>query len=163
MRYEKILKGKFLARPNRFIAHVQTENGVEICHVKNTGRCAELLIPGTEATLAVGKNPSRKTRCDLVAVQKGDLFINMDSQAPNRAAAEALPRLFPGLTLLRPEAVFGASRLDFYIEQGEKKTYVEVKGVTLEENGLAMFPDAPTERGVKHLKELDTTGMMLMV
>ncbi len=153
--YDEVLTGVFLRRPNRFIAHVQTESGLEICHVKNTGRCAELLVPGAEVTLAVGKNAGRKTRCDLVAVRKGDLYINMDSQAPNRAAAEALPQLFPGLTLLRPEAVFGSSRLDFYIEQGERKTYVEVKGVTLEENGLALFPDAPTERGVKHLKELE--------
>ena len=153
--YDEVLTGTFLRRPNRFIAHVQTENGIEICHVKNTGRCAELLVPGAEATLAVGKNPGRKTRCDLVAVQKGDLYINMDSQAPNQAAAEALPRLFPGLSMLKPEAVFGASRLDFYLEQGEKKTFVEVKGVTLEENGMALFPDAPTERGVKHLKELE--------
>ncbi len=153
--YDEILAGSFLLRPNRFIAHVQTACGIEICHVKNTGRCAELLVPGAEVTLAVGKNPARKTRCDLVAVRKGALYINMDSQAPNRAAAEALPRLFPGLTLLRPEAAFGGSRLDFYLEQGEKKTFVEVKGVTLEENGLALFPDAPTERGVKHLKELE--------
>lgn len=153
--YDEVLTGSFLRRPNRFIAHVQTESGLEICHVKNTGRCAELLTPGAAVTLAVGKNPGRKTRCDLVAVRKGDYCINMDSQAPNRAAAEALPRLFPGLTLMRPEAVFGASRLDFYLEQGAKKTYLEVKGVTLEENGLALFPDAPTERGVKHLKELE--------
>ena len=153
--YDEVWSGTFLRRPNRFIAHVQTESGIEICHVKNTGRCAELLVSGAEVTLAVGKNPDRKTRCDLVVVQKGPLHINMDSQAPNRAAAEALPRLFPGLTLLKPEAVFGASRLDFYFEQGEKKTFLEVKGVTLEENGLALFPDAPTERGVKHLKELE--------
>ena len=153
--YNEVLTGTFLRRPNRFIAHVQTEDGLEICHVKNTGRCAELLVPGADVTLSVGTNPNRKTRCDLVAVQKGPLYINMDSQAPNRAAAEAMPRLFPGLTLLRPEAVFGASRLDFYLEQGEKKTFVEVKGVTLEENGLALFPDAPTERGIKHLKELE--------
>lgn len=153
--YDEVLTGTFLRRPNRFIAHVQTENGLEICHVKNTGRCAELLVPGAEVTLAVGTNPNRKTRCDLVAVQKGPLYINMDSQAPNRAAAEALPRLFPGQTLLKSETVFGASRLDFYLEQGDKKTFVEVKGVTLEENGLALFPDAPTERGVKHLKELE--------
>ena len=153
--YDEVLTGAFIRRPNRFIAHVQPENGPEICHVKNTGRCAELLTPGAKVTLAVEKNPVRKTRCDLVAVHKGDLYINMDSQAPNRAAAEALPRLFPGLTLVRPEAVFGASRLDFYLEQGEKKTYLEVKGVTLEENGWVLFPDAPTERGVKHLKELE--------
>ena len=153
--YNEVLTGTFLRRPNRFIAHVQTEDGLEICHVKNTGRCAELLVPGADVTLSVGTNPNRKTRCDLVAVQKGPLYINMDSQAPNRAAAEAMPRLFPGLTLLRPEAIFGASRLDFYLEQGEKRTFVEVKGVTLEENGLALFPDAPTERGIKHLKELE--------
>ena len=153
--YEQVIQGTFLCRPNRFIAHVETENGLEICHVKNTGRCAELLAPGARVTLAVSPNPNRKTRCDLVAVQKGDLYINMDSQAPNRTAGEAIGRLFPGLTLLRPEAVFGASRLDFYLEQGEKKTFVEVKGVTLEENGVALFPDAPTERGIKHLKELE--------
>ena len=153
--YDQILPGTFLSRPNRFIAKVQTENGIETCHVKNTGRCAELLVPGAEVTLAVGSNPNRKTRCDLVAVQKNDLYINMDSQAPNHAAQEALPHLFPGLTLLKPEARFGASRLDFYLEQGEKKTFVEVKGVTLEENGVALFPDAPTERGVKHLTELE--------
>ena len=154
--YNQVIQGEFLARPNRFIAHVKTECGMEICHVKNTGRCAELLVPGVQVTLAVSENPARKTRCDLVAVQKGQLYINMDSQAPNKAAAEALPRLFPGLTLLRPETAFGQSRLDFYLEQGDRKTFVEVKGVTLEENGLALFPDAPTERGVKHLKELES-------
>ena len=153
--YDQVILGKFIARPNRFIAQVKTESGLETCHVKNTGRCRELLIPGAEVTLAVSDNPLRKTRCDLVAVQKGDLYINMDSQAPNRAAGEALPRLFPGLTLLRPETVFGESRLDFYVEQGEKKTFIEVKGVTLEENGAALFPDAPTERGIKHLKTLE--------
>jgi len=152
--YDEVIPGTFLERPNRFIAHVRTEAGAETCHVKNTGRCRELLLPGAEVTLAVSKNPNRKTRCDLVAVKKGGLFINMDSQAPNRAAAEALPRLFPGLTALRPEAAFGASRLDFYLEQGEKGTYVEVKGVTLERDGLALFPDAPTERGRRHLREL---------
>jgi len=153
--YDEVIPGTFLERPNRFIAHVRTEAGAETCHVKNTGRCRELLLPGAEVTLAVSKNPNRKTRCDLVAVKKGGLFINMDSQAPNRAAAEALPRLFPGLTALRPEAAFGASRLDFYLEQGEKGTYVEVKGVTLEEDGRALFPDAPTERGIRHLHELE--------
>lgn len=153
--YERVIPGVFLQRPNRFIARVRTAAGEEICHVKNTGRCRELLLPGAAVTLAVSSNPDRKTRCDLVAVKKGDLYINMDSQAPNLAAREALPRLFPGLTHVKPEAVFGASRLDFYLEQGEKKTFLEVKGVTLEENGAALFPDAPTERGVKHLKELE--------
>ena len=153
--YDEIIFGEFICRPNRFIAHVKTEFGTEICHVKNTGRCRELLVPGAQVTLAVGKNPDRKTRCDLVAVKKGDLYINMDSQAPNLAAGEALPVLFPGLTLLRPETFYGESRLDFYLEQGEKKTFVEVKGVTLEESGVAYFPDAPTERGIKHLKTLE--------
>ena len=153
--YDQVIFGEFIARPNRFIANVRTESGLEVCHVKNTGRCRELLLPGAQVTLSVSDQKNRKTRCDLVAVQKGDLYINMDSQAPNRAAAEAMPRLFPGLTLLRPEAAFGESRLDFYLEQGDKKTFVEVKGVTLEENGIALFPDAPTERGVKHLKELE--------
>jgi sugar fermentation stimulation protein A len=102
----------------------------------------------------VSDNPARKTRCDLVAVKKGDLFINMDSQAPNQAAREALPRLIPGLTKIKPEASFGQSRLDFYAEAGERRIFLEVKGVTLEENGEALFPDAPTERGVKHVREL---------
>ena len=152
--YERVIPGIFLERPNRFIARVRTEAGEEICHVKNTGRCRELLLPGAEVTLSVAANPRRSTRCDLVAVQKGGLYINMDSQAPNAAAREALPLLFPGLTRVRPEAACGASRLDFYLEQGERKTYLEVKGVTLEENGDALFPDAPTERGAKHLREL---------
>lgn len=153
--YDQVEEGVFLSRPNRFIAHVETAAGRQVCHVKNTGRCRELLVPGARVTLAVSSNPQRKTRCDLVAVQKGGIYINMDSQAPNFAAAEAMPRLFPNLTLLRREAVYGQSRLDFYLEQGEKKTYVEVKGVTLEEEGIALFPDAPTERGIKHLKELE--------
>ena len=153
--YSQVWFGTFLCRPNRFIAQVETEAGVETCHVKNTGRCRELLVSGAKVTLSESPNPARKTKCDLVAVQKGPLYINMDSQAPNAAAREALPRLFPGLTKVKPEAVFGASRLDFYLEQGALKTYLEVKGVTLEENGLALFPDAPTERGVKHLKELE--------
>lgn len=153
--YSHILPGRFLARPNRFIAHVETEAGMEICHVKNTGRCKELLLPGARVYLSVSDNPQRKTRCDLVAVEKGDLLINMDSQAPNQIAREALPRLIPGLTLIRPEAVYGASRLDFYLEAGKRKIFVEVKGVTLEENGLALFPDAPTQRGIRHLQELE--------
>ena len=156
--YERVIPGIFLERPNRFIARVRTEAGEEICHVKNTGRCRELLLPGAEVTLSVAANPRRSTRCDLVAVQKGGLYINMDSQAPNAAAREALPLLFPGLTRVRPEAACGASRLDFYLEQGERKTYLEVKGVTLEENGDALFPDAPTERGAKHLRELAALG-----
>ena len=152
--YDTVIPGRFIARPNRFIARVETAAGEEICHVKNTGRCRELLVPGVEVVLAVSDNPARKTRCDLVAVYKGERLINMDSQAPNRVAAEGLPRLIPGLALLRPETRFGDSRLDFYWEAGERRGFVEVKGVTLEEDGHARFPDAPTERGVKHLHEL---------
>ncbi len=153
--YDQTIDGVFLDRPNRFIARVRIGEEIELCHVKNTGRCAELLVPGARVTLFVSGRQNRKTKYDLVAVQKGALYINMDSQAPNRAAAEKLPELFPGITRLQPEAAFGRSRLDFYIEQGEKKTFVEVKGVTLEEKGVALFPDAPTERGVRHLGELE--------
>lgn len=153
--YDDVILGRFIARPNRFIARVETEHGEEICHVKNTGRCRELLVPGAKVVLAVSNHPGRKTRCDLVAVYKGERLINMDSQAPNRAAAEALPRLIPGLTLLRPETRFGDSRLDFYWEAGEKRGFVEVKGVTLEEGGAVQFPDAPTVRGSRHLAALE--------
>ena len=153
--YQHVIPAEFAARPNRFIASVRIDGHPETVHVKNTGRCRELLIPGARVWLAEGANPARKTRYDLVAVEKGELLVNMDSQAPNKAAAEALPRLFPGLTGLRPEAVFGDSRLDFCADLGKKKLYVEVKGCTLEEDGVALFPDAPTERGVKHLRELE--------
>lgn len=152
--YRQVIPGTFIGRPNRFIAHVETRNGIETCHVKNTGRCRELLVPGAAVTLSVSENPKRKTRCDLIAVQKGPLLINMDSQAPNSAAREALPLLYPGLTRIRPETSFGSSRLDFYLEAGRRRIFLEVKGVTLEENGVALFPDAPTERGARHLKEL---------
>ena len=152
--YSRVISGAFIDRPNRFIAHVGTAEGPETCHVKNTGRCRELLVPGAEVTLAAAENPARKTRWDLVAVRKGGLYINMDSQAPNRAVREALPRLFPGLERVRPEAVWGGSRLDFYLETEKRKIFLEVKGVTLEENGAALFPDAPTERGARHLREL---------
>lgn len=154
MTYGTILSGTFLARPNRFIAHVEVGGQVEICHVKNTGRCRELLAPGATVYLEESANPSRKTRFDLVAVEKGDRLINMDSQAPNKVAAEYLPRLLPGLTLLRPETRFGSSRFDFYAEAAGERWFIEVKGVTLEEGGVALFPDAPTQRGVKHLQEL---------
>lgn len=154
MRYENIVEGIFLARPNRFIAHVKINGAVEVCHVKNTGRCAELLIPGARVFLQRSDKPERKTKYDLIAVYKGDVLINMDSQAPNKAAAEFIPRLFEGVTLIKPEAKHGDSRYDFYIEAGERKVYMEVKGVTLEIGGAALFPDAPTERGVKHLNGL---------
>ena len=149
----------FLARPNRFIAQVELDGRRETVHVKNTGRCRELLLPGAPVTLAASANPARKTKYDLIAVEKetpaGPLLINMDSQAPNRVAAELLPRLLPDGTLLRPETVFGASRFDFYAETAAgSRWFVEVKGVTLEEAGVARFPDAPTQRGAKHLREL---------
>ena len=153
--YDHVISGRFIRRPNRFIAHIETELGEEICHVKNTGRCRELLTPGAKVYLAVSNHPARKTRCDVVAVEKGTRLINMDSQAPNLIAGEAAAMLFPGARLIRPECTFGDSRLDFYIETEERKIFMEVKGVTLEEDGVVSFPDAPTERGIKHLRELE--------
>lgn len=154
MRYDNVVEGIFLARPNRFIAHVEINGAVEVCHVKNTGRCAELLIPGVQVWLQRSDNPARKTKFDLIAVRKGELLINMDSQAPNKAAAEFVPRLFGNVSLVKPEAKHGDSRYDFYIEADGRHIFMEVKGVTLEESGTVMFPDAPTERGVKHLRGL---------
>ena len=153
--YDRVIEGVFLHRPNRFIAHVETDRGEEICHVKNTGRCKEILVTGARVYLAVSDHPARKTRCDVIGVKKGERLINMDSQAPNLAAREAIPRLFPGARVIRPECTFGDSRLDFYVETDDRKIFMEVKGVTLEEDGVVSFPDAPTQRGVKHLKELE--------
>lgn len=161
MKYESIVKGNFLSRPNRFIAQVNINGKAETVHVKNTGRCRELLIPHCVVYLAVSDNPQRKTRYDLVAVEKQlpngqTLLINMDSHAPNIAAEEWLKAggLFPKGALVRREVTYGNSRFDFYLEFENRKAFVEVKGVTLEENGIARFPDAPTIRGVKHLREL---------
>ena len=154
MRYESIREAVFLDRPNRFIAHVLLDEAPVVCHVKNTGRCRELLVPGAKVILNMGANPLRKTAYDLVSVYKGDRLINMDSQAPNAIAAEYLPRLFPDLTELRREVAWGDSRFDFCGVKGGRPFYLEVKGVTLEREGRVYFPDAPTERGVKHLKEL---------
>lgn len=160
MQYHNISPGTFLVRPNRFVARVETETGIQVCHVKNTGRCRELLVPGAQVWLEESGNPSRKTRFDLVAVEKqtdrGPLLINMDSQAPNRVFREWAQGggFRPDLTLLRPETVWGGSRFDFYWQSPERQGFVEVKGVTLEEDGVARFPDAPTLRGVKHLEEL---------
>lgn len=162
MRYHDIHKAVFLARPNRFIARVLVDGSEEIAHVKNTGRCKELLVPGCTVYLEKADNPARKTLWDLVAVEKatprGTLLINMDAQAPNRVFGEwALAGGFrPGLEFLRPETTYGNSRFDFYWEESNfgEKGFVEVKGVTLERDGGAYFPDAPTERGVKHLREL---------
>ena len=159
MEYKRITSGTFLKRPNRFIAHVEIGGSTEVCHVKNTGRCRELLVPGARVYLEESDNPTRKTKYDLIAVEKetlkGPLLINMDSQAPNRVFGEwAKENLRPDLTLLRPETTFGNSRFDFYWEASDSKGFVEVKGVTLEEDGVVRFPDAPTERGVKHIEEL---------
>lgn len=154
MRYENVVKGRFLSRPNRFIANVEIEGREEVCHVKNTGRCRELLIPKAAVYLQKSDNHARRTGFDLIAVEKGRLLINMDSAAPNKAAGEYLRRMFGEKAFIKPEKVYGQSRIDFYIENREDKWLIEVKGVTLEENGRALFPDAPTERGIKHLKEL---------
>lgn len=152
MRYENWTEGTFLSRPNRFIAHVMIEGQETVCHVKNTGRCKELLLPGARVILHRPGTAGRKTEYDLIAVQKGNRLINMDSQAPNKIALEWLQTL--GFSNIRPEQTFSRSRFDFYLEKGNKKIFAEVKGVTLEQDGLALFPDAPTERGVKHLQEL---------
>lgn len=154
MMYGTVLPGIFRARPNRFIAQVEIGGEPQVCHVKNTGRCRELLVPGATVYVEESRNPARKTKYDLIAVEKGELLINMDSQAPNKVAAEYLPRLLPGLTMLRPETAFGSSRFDFYAEAGGERWFIEVKGVTLEEGRAALFPDAPTQRGLKHLQEL---------
>ena len=157
MKYGTVVPGRFLARPNRFIAHVELDGQTQICHVKNTGRCRELLVPGAQVYLEdFGPDTKRKTRYDLIAVEKGSLLINMDSQAPNKTVEEFLRAggLWESPTLVRPETKWGNSRFDFYLEQGERKAFLEVKGVTLEQEGLALFPDAPTQRGVKHLEEL---------
>ena len=155
MRYKEMIKGKFLARPNRFIAHIEIDGKTEICHVKNTGRCKELLPPGATVWCEKSQNPARKTAFDLICVQKGNRLINMDSQAPNAAAKEWL--LGGGLgniENLKPESTFGNSRFDFSFIKDGKPCFLEVKGVTLENDGVCAFPDAPTVRGAKHLQEL---------
>lgn len=156
MRYQAVEKGRFLARPNRFIAHVEVDGRTEICHVKNTGRCRELLLPGVPVYLEPSANPARKTKYDLIAVEKGNRLINMDAQAPNKVFGEwaAAGKFLPGLTAIRPEFTWEDSRFDFLLEDERGKIFVEVKGVTLEEDGEVRFPDAPTERGVKHLHGL---------
>ncbi len=155
MKYSHMVAGRFLARPNRFIAHVEIGGNTEICHVKNTGRCRELLVPGTEVFCEIAQNPARKTKFDLIAVRKGHRLINMDSQAPNIAAGEWLKRGGLGeLKNLKTETFHGDSRFDFSFEKNGKACFLEVKGVTLEENGVCAFPDAPTARGVKHLQGL---------
>ena len=156
MQYASVTEGTFLSRPNRFIAHIQIDGRTEICHVKNTGRLRELLIPGATVYLEKSGNPNRKTAYDLIAVEKGARLINMDAQAPNQVFREWAEAggFLPGLTLLKAEQTHGDSRFDFYWEAGARKGFVEVKGVTLEEGGAVYFPDAPTQRGVKHLEGL---------
>ena len=156
MRYTNIMAGKFLARPNRFIAHVEIAGREEIVHVKNTGRCKELLLPGATVYVQHFTEGKRKTKYDLIAVEKQNILINMDSQAPNKVVQEWLMEQEPfgKITYLKPECKHGDSRFDFYLETEAKKMFIEVKGVTLEEKGVVMFPDAPTERGVKHVQEL---------
>ncbi len=154
MKYNNIIKGEFIDRPNRFIANVLIDNNIEVCHVKNTGRCKELLVKGSTVYLQKSDNPNRKTKYDLIAVQKGDRLINMDSQIVNYVALEFVPNLFDNIKFIKPEYKYGNSRFDIYVETDTDKIFIEVKGVTLENEGVVSFPDAPTERGVKHLKEL---------
>lgn len=156
MRYKETEKAVFLKRPNRFIAEVEIQGKRETVHVKNTGRCKELLIPGTEVILEKSGNPNRKTKYDLICVNKQGRLINMDSQIPNKAAEEWIRKggLFPEEVSIRPEKKYGNSRFDLYVESPVRRAFVEVKGVTLEQDNVVRFPDAPTVRGIKHVEEL---------
>ena len=156
MQYTNTVRGIFRDRPNRFIAHVETGGILETVHVKNTGRCRELLVPGAEVILETSDNPARRTKYDLICVNKSGRWINMDSQVPNQVAADWIlnGRLFPEKISLKREKTYGNSRFDIYVESESRKAFIEVKGVTLEEDGIVRFPDAPTARGVKHLEEL---------
>ena len=156
MKYENISEGRFISRPNRFIAEVEMQDGRKTVHVKNTGRCRELLVPGAAVYLEKGAAPGRKTDYDLVAVQKDGKIVNMDSLAPNRTVHEwiASGKYFKDVTLIKPESFYQDSRFDFYVEAGTRKIYIEVKGVTLEKDRTALFPDAPSERALKHVEEL---------
>lgn len=153
MNYQNIIHGQFHSSPNRFIAKVWIDGELETVHVKNTGRCRELLLPGAEVILECCDQPTRKTKYDLIGVYKEGLgLVNIDSQAPNKVAKEWL--LQQDYTCVRPEYTYGDSRIDFYMERGEERYLMEVKGCTLEVDGIGYFPDAPTERGIKHLHEL---------
>lgn len=156
MIYENIILGKFISRPNRFIAHVEIGGAPTPCHVKNTSRLRELLLPGTAVSVQRADAPGRKTQYDLIAVEHEGRWVNIDSQAPNKVFGEWL--LYSGYygdgAIIRPETVYGKSRFDYYIEAGGRRIFVEVKGVTLVEDGMARFPGAPTLRGVKHVQEL---------
>lgn len=158
MKYRIIKEGIFIKRPNRFIAHVLVDGREEIAHVKNTGRCKEILIEGARVILEVSENPNRKTAYSLIAAYKGDMLINIDSQVPNQVVYEAIKQNkippISNVKKLKKEVSYGNSRFDIYYEKENSKGFIEVKGVTLEVNGLAMFPDAPTERGRRHLEEM---------
>ena len=161
MNYKKIVEATFIERPNRFIAYCKLNGKVEKVHVKNTGRCRELLIPDCTVYLEESDNPNRKTKYSLIAVKKGNRLINMDSQVPNKVVYEALinktiilPELDEEIAFIKPEKIYGNSRFDIYLETENKKAFIEVKGVTLEEDNIVLFPDAKTERGVKHINEL---------
>lgn len=154
MKYAHVAEGRFISRPNRFIAHVDVDGEIAVCHVKNTGRCRELLVPGAKVYLSISDHPNRKTKYDLIAVEKGSLLINMDSQAPNEAALEAIPRLFPDALQAKREFTHGDSRFDLHLVLPQGEMFIEVKGVTLEREGHLYFPDAPTQRGSKHLRGL---------
>lgn len=157
MKYERISKGTFLERPNRFIAYAELDGKTEVIHVKNTGRCAELLIPGASIYVQESDNPARKTKWDLIGVEKGSRMINMDSQVPNLVVKEWIEsgHLTSDIRMVRPETAYGNSRFDLYVETGSSRIFIEVKGVTLEEEGVVRFPDAPSDRAVKHLQELE--------
>ena len=161
MKYNKIVEAKFIERPNRFVAYCDIDGNTEKIHVKNTGKCKELLVPGSKVYLEESDNPNRQTRYSLIAVIKGNRLINMDSQVTNKMVYEALADkslILPGfdeeITLIKPEKTYGNSRFDVYIEGKTKKAFIEVKGCTLEIDGVVKFPDAKTERGVKHVREL---------
>ena len=156
MKYSNIIKAKFISRPNRFISYVNIDGKTEVAHVKNTGRCKELLIPNANVYLEIAENPERKTKYDLITVEKNNTLVNIDSQAPNKVIEEWLKKgkIFSKKALIKREFTYKKSRFDFFIEDGKRKAFIEVKGVTLERDGIAFFPDAPTERGVKHIQEL---------
>ena len=161
MKYNKMIKAKFIERPNRFVAYCEIDGEVEKVHVKNTGRCKELLIQGCEVYLEESDNPSRATRYSLIATKKGERLINMDSQVTNKMVLESLKDkslVLPGfdeeIELIKSEKTYGNSRFDIYLEGKTKKAFIEIKGCTLEIDNVVKFPDAKTERGVKHVKEL---------
>lgn len=154
VKYGTMIEGKFIRRINRFTAVIEMEGKETLCHVKNTGRCKELFVEGVKVYLEKSDNPDRKTAYSLIAVEKEGILVNVDSQVPNKVVKEWLEQEEKQLVSLKPEKVFGNSRFDFYMERGSEKIWIEVKGVTLVKDGIAMFPDAPTERGIKHIEEL---------